>query len=46
MYGELHEKIMMYADDTMLFLGDTSTSLWEAMVVIREFGEYSGLVIK
>lgn len=29
----------------MLFLCDTSTSLWEAMKVIREFGEYSGLVI-
>lgn len=44
-YGELHEKRMMYADDTIMFLGDTSTSLKGAMTVIRKFGEYSGLVI-
>lgn len=36
---------MLYANDTMLLLGDMSTSLTEAMNVIRRFGEYSGLVI-
>lgn len=36
---------MLYADDTMLLLGDTKDSLHRTMSVIREFGSYSGLVI-
>lgn len=36
---------MLYADVTMLFLGDTLNSLWEAMLVITSFGVVSGLVI-
>lgn len=36
---------MLYADDTMLLLGDTAESLKEAMAVIKWFGIYSGLVI-
>lgn len=44
-YGDLQEKCMLYVDDTMLLLGDTNTSLQEAMEMIRMFGHYSGLVI-
>lgn len=44
-YRELHETLMLYADDTMLLLGDTSSSLREAMGVIQRFGHYFGLVI-
>lgn len=44
-YGDVHEKVIMYADDTMLLLGDTSESLSEAMRVIGRFGQYSGLII-
>lgn len=44
-YGDIQEKVIMYADDTMLLLGDTSNSLTEAMSVIKQFGKYSGLVI-
>lgn len=44
-HAEIHEKLMLYADDTMLFLGDTEKSLSEAMSLIRRFGVYSGLVI-
>ena len=36
---------MLYADDTMLLLGDTSGSLREAMSVIQTFGSFSGLLI-
>lgn len=38
-------KLMIYANHTMLFLCDTSTSLREAMTAIRKFGEFSALVI-
>lgn len=44
-FGELQEKIMLYTDDTMLLLGDTSDSLKAAMSIIVQFGRYSGLVI-
>lgn len=44
-YGDLHEKIMLYADDMMLFLGDTTTSLAEVTRIITGFGYFSGLTI-
>lgn len=44
-HTEIHEKLMLYMVDTMLFLGDTEKSLSEAMSLIRRFGVYSGLVI-
>lgn len=44
-YGQIHKKSMLYADDTMLLLGDTSESLREAMSVIGGFGTFSGLAI-
>lgn len=34
------EKIALYADHILLFLGDTQSSLSAAMEVIREFGRY------
>lgn len=44
-FGQIHEKIMLYADDTMLLLGDTEGSLKEAMMIIKKCREFSGLVI-
>lgn len=37
-FGDLHEKIMLYADDMMLYLGDTNTSLAEVTAMISSFG--------
>lgn len=36
---------MLYADDMLLFLGDTSPSLSRVMSIISDFGRYSGLTI-
>lgn len=36
---------MLYADDTMLLLGDTFHTLKAAMHTITKFGELSGLLI-
>lgn len=36
---------MLYANDTMLFLGDTSDFLREAMLLIAGFGVFSSLVM-
>lgn len=44
-YGVLHEKIMLYADDMLLFMGDPSHSLPGIMSIITQFGHYSGLII-
>lgn len=44
-YGDLHESIMLYADDMLLFLGDTSASLSRVMSIISDFGHYSSLTI-
>lgn len=44
-YGALQEKVMLYADDTLLMLGDTEVSLQEAMSTITKFGGFSGLHI-
>lgn len=42
----IEEKIAMYADDILLFLEDTQTSLLAAMKLIKEFGHFLGLKIK
>lgn len=39
------EKVAMYAGDVLLFLGDTQSSLGAAMSIMRDFGQFSGLVI-
>lgn len=39
------EKIALYADDVLLFLGDTETSLDAAMELVEEFGGISGISI-
>lgn len=39
------EKIAMYADDILLVLGDTETSMDNAMSLILEFGFFSGYII-
>lgn len=36
-------KVALYADDLLLFLGDTQGSLWKAMDIIKKFGHISGL---
>lgn len=43
--GDLEEKVALYADDLLLFLGDTQDSLWKAMNIINRFGQISGLKI-
>lgn len=44
-YGNIQDKVMLYADDRLLLLGDTDASLQEAMATILEFGGFSGLNI-
>ena len=44
-YGDMHEKIMLYADDMLLFLEDTEGSLRQVMAIITDFGRFSGLTI-
>lgn len=44
-YGERQDKITLCADDTILLLGNTNTSLQEAISFITSFGNYSGLHI-
>lgn len=39
------EKISLYADDTLLYLGDANTSLTSAMEEIQHFGSLSGFSI-
>lgn len=41
----LHEKVSMYADDTLLYLSDPQNSLRAALAVITDFGQKSGLTI-
>lgn len=43
--GTLEEKIALYADDMLLFLEDTDSSLIAAFEVIKRYGSYSGLTI-
>lgn len=44
-FWDLHEKVMLYADDMMLFLGDTTASVMGVMTIISSFVHYSGLTI-
>lgn len=44
-HGAMNEKIMLYADDMMLFLGDSNHSLTGVMSILSEFAHYSGLTI-
>lgn len=39
------DKIALYADDVLFFLGDTEPSLTAAMNIVEEFGRFSGLAI-
>lgn len=39
------DKIALYADNILLFWGDTSKSLLKAMRMVEEFGNFSGLEI-
>lgn len=43
--GEVMEKISMYADDTLLYLDDSDSSLPLALDLIKRFGTFSGLRI-
>lgn len=39
------ERIALYADDVLFFLGDTVSSLEKVMHIVEGFGRYSGLAI-
>lgn len=39
------EKIALFADDVLFFLGDVETSLNTVIQMVGEFGRFSGLVI-
>lgn len=43
--GEREDKLSLYADDTLIFLGDTAGSLKSVMCLINQFGQYSGFTI-
>lgn len=43
--GSRQEKNLLYADDILLLLGDTDTSLRTVMSLISEFGRFLGLTI-
>lgn len=43
--GTIEEKIALYADDMLLFLEDTTSSLTAAFEVIKTYGSFSGLTI-
>lgn len=43
--GPLEEKVSLYADDALLYLGDTADSLQTLMWTITKFGEFSGFTI-
>lgn len=42
---EAEERISLYADDILLYLGDVESSLEPVMTLIRDFGDWSGLRI-
>lgn len=44
-YGDVCEKLLLYAYDMLLLFGDTVSSLQAVMDIIGEFGSYSGLTI-
>lgn len=41
--GVAEENVALYADDLLLFLGDTQSSLLKVMQIIKNFGQFSGL---
>lgn len=43
--GALTEKVSLYADDTILYLADASTSLKTALAMFDYFGRFSGIRI-
>lgn len=43
--GSLEERVSLYADDMLLYLGDVSLSLAPAMAIIQQYGCWSGLLI-
>lgn len=43
--GSATDKISLYADDTLLYMGDTSTSLSNVMSIITQFGTFSSFSI-
>lgn len=43
--GHIEERISLYADDMLLYLGDVVQSLPPAMEIIELFGRWSGLLI-
>lgn len=43
--GINHDVISLYADDTLIYLGDTIISLKNVMHLIADFGALSGLVL-
>lgn len=43
--GQVEEKVSLYADDALLYLSNTNTSLREALSLIDTFGSYSGVCV-
>lgn len=43
--GESGDKLSLYEDDTLIYLGDTAGSLEAVMKLIERFGQYSGFAI-
>lgn len=43
--GPISDKISLYADDTLLYLGDVEASLTNVMKIIQHFGSLSGFSI-
>lgn len=43
--GPPEEKILLYADDTLLYPKDANSSLWAALAIFDEFGHFSGVKI-
>lgn len=41
----MDEKVAVYVDNLLLFLGDMQNSLLKAMDIIKNFGQLSGLTI-
>lgn len=44
-YGTIQEKILLYADNILLLLGDADISLRTVMSIIMNFSRFSGLTI-
>lgn len=43
--GDLEERVSLYADDILIYLGDVLASLAPVMNIIQDFGTWSGLSI-